>query len=159
MPKKKPKKAQKRKPPQNPVGRPPAPILSEPLVAAALVELRGNVAAVARKFGVHRSSVQVLIGKSEPLQMIQKDAREGMLDDAESALYRAVVQGEAWAVCFLLKTQGKDRGYIERQEHDHKHSGEVKTVTEVIVRNRAEADAILALNGPADVRSPAPKTG
>ena len=39
-----------------------------------------------------------------------------MLDVGELSLLRAVQNGEAWAVCFLLKTQGKQRGYIERAE-------------------------------------------
>jgi hypothetical protein len=28
-----------------------------------------------------------------------------------------VLAGEPWAVCFYLKCQAKDRGYIERTEH------------------------------------------
>lgn len=90
------------------------PILDSDRVAASLVELQGNVAAVARLYKVHRSSVQELIARKPALQSVVHDAREGMLDNAESALYRAVIAGEAWAVCFFLKTQGKKRGYIER---------------------------------------------
>lgn len=95
------------------------PILDPELVAAALADLQGNVMAVAKRFGVHRSSVQELITKRPALQKVLDDAREGMLDHGESALYRAVIAGEAWAVCFFLKTQGKRRGYVERQEMDH----------------------------------------
>jgi hypothetical protein len=83
-------------------------------VAAALSELMGNISAVAKRFGVHRSSVQELIDKRPALKRITRDAREGMVDHAESALLRAVMGGEAWAVCFCLKTQGKARGYVER---------------------------------------------
>jgi hypothetical protein len=39
-----------------------------------------------------------------------------MKDNAESSLYRAVLDGEPWAVCFYCKTQAKDRGYTERVE-------------------------------------------
>ena len=92
------------------------PKLDPELVAAALAELQGNVVAVAKRFGVHRSSVSELIAKRPALQRVVRDAREGMKDNAESSLYRAVLAGEAWAVCFFLKTQAKDRGYIERQE-------------------------------------------
>lgn len=41
-----------------------------------------------------------------------------MCDNAESALNRAVINGEAWAVCFTLKTQAKDRGYVERVQQE-----------------------------------------
>ncbi len=101
-------------------GRPAVPILDTAKIAAAIVTLNGNLKAIARQFNVHRSSVQEFIGKNKELVQILKDAREGELDDAESALYRAILGGEAWAVCFKLKTQGKDRGYVERKEHTGK---------------------------------------
>ena len=44
------------------------------------------------------------------------DAREAMLDVAESQLHLEIKKGKAWAVCFYLKCQGKSRGYVERQE-------------------------------------------
>ncbi|RMG93171.1 MAG: hypothetical protein D6706_15885 [Chloroflexi bacterium] len=81
-------------------------------------EHNGNVAAIARHFGVGRATIWRRIEKSPVLQQSLQDARETMLDNAESALYKAVLEGEAWAVCFFLKTQGKNRGYTERQEHD-----------------------------------------
>jgi hypothetical protein len=39
-----------------------------------------------------------------------------MIDNVESVLYSKALAGEAWAVCFFLKTQAKHRGYVERQE-------------------------------------------
>ena len=41
---------------------------------------------------------------------------ESKLDNTESVLYNRAMHGEAWAVTFLLKTQGRGRGYIERGE-------------------------------------------
>lgn len=108
------------------------PILDPELVAAALAELQGNVMAVAKRFGVHRSSVQELIGKRPALQAICRDAREGMKDNAESALYRAVITGEAWAVCFFLKTQAKDRGYTEKVEIDGRTRATLELVEEIV---------------------------
>jgi len=77
---------------------------------------KGNVAAIARALGTSRGTVWNRIQSSPALQALLADARETMLDNAESSLYRAVLNGEAWAVCFFLKTQGKGRGYVERQE-------------------------------------------
>lgn len=101
--------------------RGPKPVLDSELVAAALVDLRGNISAVARKFGVDRHTVRTMIDRKPTLKRILSDAREGMLDDAESALYSSVVAREGWAVCFLLKTQGKSRGYVEKQEIDYRN--------------------------------------
>jgi hypothetical protein len=94
------------------------PVLDPELVAAAIAKLDGNLSAVARRFDVHRSSVQELVGNRPSLQKALSDAREGMLDEAESSLYRAVKGGQAWAVCFFLKTQGKCRGYTEKPDDD-----------------------------------------
>ena len=42
------------------------------------------------------------------------EARETMLDTAESVLYSKILAGDITALIFFLKTQGKSRGYIER---------------------------------------------
>ena len=48
-----------------------------------------------------------------------KEAKETMLDFAESKLYVNIKAGDNTAIIFFLKTQGKARGYIERQEIEH----------------------------------------
>lgn len=39
-----------------------------------------------------------------------------VLDFAESQLHKQIMDGNTTATIFLLKTKGKSRGYIERQE-------------------------------------------
>lgn len=119
----------KRKNPASKRGRKPK--LDPVAVAAALVELMGNVAAVGKKFGVDRTSVRDLIDKRADLKRICIEAREGMKDHAESSLYHQVLKGEAWAVCFFLKTQAKDRGYIEKQEIEQTGSVRMQIVEEL----------------------------
>lgn len=41
---------------------------------------------------------------------------EGLLDIAETMLQKNVIAGKEASVFFFLKTKGKKRGYIERQE-------------------------------------------
>ena len=89
--------------------------LSTELVSPLIDTERGNVAQIARKLGVSRTAILKFVAKSPTLTENLKDARESMKDHAESALYNAIEKGEAWAVCFFLKTQAKDRGYIEKQ--------------------------------------------
>lgn len=101
------------------------PILNIASVAAAIAELSGNLAGVARRFNVDRNAVWKMVQKYPTLQQVVKDCREGIKDIAESALQRAIMQGEAWAICFFLKTQAKDRGYLERYEID---TGERKSI-------------------------------
>jgi hypothetical protein len=64
-----------------------------------------------------------------------------MVDNAESALNRSVLSGEAWAVCFTLKTQGKSRGYIERQEIRQVESIQVEIAEEIVDAHQARTDA------------------
>lgn len=104
--------------------------LSNKAIATALKASQGNVSAAARALSSTRMTLHRRIQASYELQEILSDARESMLDNAESALSRAVLNMEAWAICFLLKTQGKSRGYVERSE--------IKTESKVALVNNPE---------------------
>ena len=43
-------------------------------------------------------------------------ARGEVVDYAEQKLRPAILNGEPWAIAMALKTIGKSRGYVERQE-------------------------------------------
>lgn len=77
---------------------------------------KGNIASVARSLGCTRQTIYNHIKKHPTLQQALDDARQTMLDNAESVLYNKVVTGDTTALIFFLKTQGKSRGYTERQE-------------------------------------------
>jgi hypothetical protein len=101
-------------------------------VAAGLRELGGNMAAVARKYGVGRTAVFMFVERHPSLKEVVKECRESMKDDAESSLQRALLAGEPWAVCFFLKCQAKDRGYVERQEVTGKDGEELAAVDAIV---------------------------
>lgn len=82
----------------------------------AIIDARGILAAAARDLGLARAYIYERIRESPAAQAAVTDAREGAVDVAEAALYRAASKGEAWAVKYLLSTQGKARGYVERRE-------------------------------------------
>jgi hypothetical protein len=52
-----------------------------------------------------------------------RDIQEVAVDFAESHLHKLIQDGNPAATIFFLKTKGKSRGYIERQEIDHTDSG------------------------------------
>ena len=81
-----------------------------------LREKRGNIAATARAVGLSRTQIYKRIQKSKHLQEVLAEARETMLDNAETTLYDEALAGNTAALIFFLKTQGKSRGYTERQE-------------------------------------------
>lgn len=105
-------------------------------VEAKLRKLNGNMAAVARALGVHRSTVKRFIDKRPSLQETMLDLREAMKDNAESALYSAVLAGHSWAVQFYLRTQAKERGYSERTELRH---GIELEIVETLISSPEEA--------------------
>jgi hypothetical protein len=83
-------------------------------VTAKLRERRGNMAAVARALGVHRSTVKRFVDGRPAVREVALELRAAMADDAESQLYAAVLRGEPWAVRLFLTTQARDRGYSTR---------------------------------------------
>lgn len=85
-------------------------------VLPLIEQYKGNVAAIARKFGVARGTILNRCKESPTLMQALEDARETMLDNAESMLYNKVLEGSTVELLFFLKTQGRSRGYIERQE-------------------------------------------
>ena len=52
------------------------------------------------------------------------DIRESAIDVAETKLHEAINEGNLTAVIFYLKTKGKNRGYVERQESHVKQDRE-----------------------------------
>lgn len=88
------------------------------VIKEQIERLNGNVAAVARTLGTSRKTIHNRINESAILQKALRDARESMLDNAESVLYRKVLDGSTPELIFFLKTQGRSRGYIERNELD-----------------------------------------
>lgn len=95
-------------------------------VCEALTAARGNVTVAARSLGYTRAWMHMLIAKHPELKAAKEAGEELRLDIAESALDKAVEAGEAWAVCFFLKTRGKARGYTERHEVTGADDGPVR---------------------------------
>lgn len=86
------------------------------VIEDTLQKSMGNISVAARSLGMTRNALYQRIRRTPQLKTILDDARESLVDVAESALYSAVTKKEGWAVCFTLKTIGKSRGYIERTE-------------------------------------------
>jgi hypothetical protein len=94
--------------------------LSCKLVANRIEEKNGNIKSVARSLGWSRASIYRYIEKHPTLQDALHDARETMKDNVQSEFYRVCLDpnapGHVTAMIFFLKTQSKDRGFVERSE-------------------------------------------
>ena len=83
----------------------------------AIAQASGNVSAAAQALGIHRATLHLHIKRSPGLASALETAREVILDELESVLVRKAREGNTPELLFYLKTQGRSRGYIERQEH------------------------------------------
>ena len=90
------------------------------LVAETVIKqiqaLSGNVSSVAKFFRMSRQTMHKYINDHPTVQQALEESREKMIDNVESALYSQALAGNTTAMIFFLKTQGKKRGYVERQE-------------------------------------------
>jgi hypothetical protein len=91
----------------------------------ALKETRGMVYIAADRIGCTADTIYNRSKVSAAVKAAMKTERGKVVDLAELKLFAALSNGEPWAIQMTLKTLGKDRGYVERTEHEHEHKGEV----------------------------------
>jgi len=70
------------------------------------------------------------------------------LDFVESQLHKQIKENSTAATIFFLKTKGKKRGYIERQEIDHTTQGEA--IGSSIDLSKLSTEVLIALEKAAD---------
>lgn len=97
-------------------------------IIAAIEAADGLVFNAAKALGCAPRTIRNAAQRWPAVQEAIEAQRGLLLDLGESALKQAVIVGEGWAVCFLLKTLGQPRGYIEKQQIEH--SGEIQYVVE-----------------------------
>jgi hypothetical protein len=93
---------------------PPNQLYEPGLIASALERSRGMITVAARMLRCSRQTIYNAVHIYSEVKTARDDARELLLDTAELSLLNAVNKGQAWAVCFYLKTQGRKRGYVEK---------------------------------------------
>lgn len=85
-------------------------------VIDAIKAANGLLGYAAKTLGCDYSTVWNYSKRYKSVAAAIKNEKESLLDLSENKLYHAIKNGEAWAICFHLKTQGKERGYSERHE-------------------------------------------
>lgn len=123
-------------------------------VVDALHKGGGLLAGAAQILGCTRRTIEKYADRYPTVKDAMTEAQESITDLAESKLYAAIKSGEAWAICFYLKTRGKSRGYVERTEVEH--SGHIGNAAEdltdeeltAIINRRCSNGATKAPNSP-----------
>ena len=86
--------------------------LDKNIIRRLITECTGNVSRIADMMGTCRGTVRRAIDRDEELQDLLKQSRERQLDELEETVFqRAVKSNDTGLQCFILKTQGRNRGY------------------------------------------------
>jgi hypothetical protein len=118
-----------------------------------LRECKGMAYLAASRIGCNYTTIYERAKKNKKIQDLINSERGKVIDFAELRLIKAIDRGEPWAIAFCLKTIGKNRGYVERQEVTGADGGAVKVeITEELVDADNQKD--LPANPPADAVPP-----
>lgn len=79
----------------------------------------GLVTEIARRLNCSRMTVYRYRDRFATVRDAIQEEKEGLRDLAEAELIRQIRGGNMTAIIFYLKTQAKERGYVERQEFEH----------------------------------------
>ena len=94
-------------------------------ILEALQKTLGIVTSACKICGIGRTQFYTWYKEDEQFKK-DVDSVEGMaLDFAESKLLENIKSKKETSIIFYLKTKGKKRGYIEKQEIDHTHEGNI----------------------------------
>lgn len=78
---------------------------------------------------ISRQALSYRVQKSKKLQAVRDEARETILDGAESVLVTELKKGNWKVALSLLRTLGKNRGYTEKVIHSDKEETEQQANT------------------------------
>lgn len=84
----------------------------------------GNVTIACENFGIERCTFYDWYNNDEDFREKADAVKEIRKDFLESAFDKRVKAGDTTAIIFGLKTQCKDRGYVEKSEHEVEIKGE-----------------------------------
>ena len=86
---------------------------------AALEKSLGIVTTACKTVGIDRGSHYNWMREDEEYKAAVESIADLAIDFAESSLHKQIQDGNPTSTIFYLKTKGKKRGYIERQEFAH----------------------------------------
>lgn len=116
--------------------------ISKEAFIIAYKENFGNITIACESAGVGRGQYKSWCDKDAEFRtrLAEIEPEEIMLDFGEHKLMERIAKGDTLATMFLLKTKGKRRGYIERQEVAHE--GDVVKQITVNILKAAHVDEL-----------------
>ena len=101
----------------------------------ALEKSLGIVTTACKSVGIDRGTHYDWLQKDEDYKKAVLGIEDIALDFAESKLHKSIEKGSDTATIFFLKTKGKKRGYIERNEYQIEQTEAPKEITFKIVND------------------------
>lgn len=101
----------------------------------AMQKSLGNVSQSCKIVGISRKTYYDYYNKDKAFAKACDDCENIALDFVESQLHKQIKEGVPSSTIFYLKTKGRKRGYVERQELEH--SGSV-TGFKIVIDNAEE---------------------
>jgi len=84
----------------------------------AYIKSACNISMGCRAANICRANVYDWIEKDKNFREALNDAKEALIDLAESKLYEAIISGNIKAIIFFLERKAKNRGYGQSVEQD-----------------------------------------
>ena len=109
-------------------------------VLEALEKSFGIVTTACKTVGVGRTQFYQWLKDDEVFRKQVDDLQNVTLDMAESQLHKQILGGNTTATIFYLKTKGKKRGYIERQEITGVEGTKLFDISVVRTKENADRD-------------------
>jgi hypothetical protein len=108
--------------------------VSDETMMDALEKSGGFLSNAAAMLGVSAANISQRLSRKPELKQRVQDIKERYIDLAEIKLLELIRKGNLGAICFFLKCQGKERGWVEKQyvegkfdhgegkiKHEHTH--------------------------------------
>jgi hypothetical protein len=105
----------------------------------ALEKTLGVVQGACKIVGISRTTYYQYLKDDAEFKKAVDDIENIALDFAESQLHKQIQDGNTSATIFYLKTKGRNRGYIERQELTGMN-GQPLSVSIKVIRNEEESE-------------------
>lgn len=107
-------------------------------IIEALHKTHGMIFLAAEKIGCSGRTIQRRAEEVKAVKAVIDSYRGQLLDKAEVRLETAIMNGEPWAITLALKTIGKHRGYVDRQEVTGADGGPIQIIGFETVKPEAD---------------------
>lgn len=91
----------------------------------------GFIGKIAKKIGCERKAIVRAYKRWPELEEMIYNEREAFKDEAEGILERGIRKGNKTLLIFYLKTQCRERGYIEKLDVEQTHKGSINLIMNI----------------------------